>query len=606
MAVPRHAIPLSRLGAASFLLILVAAIIYGQMWQFEFLTWDDPMYVTGNRNVFTGLTLENIQWAFQTRYFGLWNPLTWVSLMADASFWGKNPGGFHMTSLALHASAAVALFLFLAFGTGAFWRSLVVALLFAVHPLQVESVAWISGRKDTLVALFSFLTLLFHCRWCQSQQRQYLVLTYLVAVCAGLSKPMAVSLPVMLVLSDIWPLQRFDFIKHPMRSLLQSCREKWPLFAAAAVLAIWTMIPAKNSGLHAMTAEQVLSLPDRLQVAGAAYGVFLWKMLWPVELSFFHPLTLPYPIYQYLAPLFLLLIAGGYAWRVRATQPFVIAGLAWYCLTLLPVSGIIQISAHRYAYADRYAYLPLVGIYIALIWLIPDIFRSKLSKLLILTGGLMVLAALSATAYWQAGHWRDSIALHQRAIDINPHNRLARLGLGFALMQKHRAPEAEAHFERVIDGFPPDTHGTQAKYALGNIHGLRGNMPAAVKAWEEANSMNAKYVYPSLQLGKFALQQGRLEDAVRYFEEADRREPDNVEILNNLGVTHARMGNLVLAKEVYQRAVRSDSSNRTARLNLARSLEKLGQTQEAIAAYTVMLRENPNDAEAIFRLQRLR
>ena len=319
-----------RLTGGALLLLLVVAMIYGQTWRFEFLSWDDPMYVTGNRNVFTGLTLENIQWAFQTRYFGLWNPLTWISLMADASLWGKNPGGYHITSLVLHAGAAIALFLFLASSTQDFWRSLAVALLFAAHPLQVESVAWVSERKDVLVALFCFLTLLFHTRWTQTQQKKYLALVYLAALCAGLSKPMAVSLPVMLVISDIWPLRRFDFAQQSLRSLLQSCREKWPLFLAAAALALGTLNPAKDSGLHGMTAEQTLSLIERLQVAGAAYGVYLWKMFWPVEQSFFHPLYLPYAFHQYATPPLLLALAAWLAWRTRATRPFILAGIAWY------------------------------------------------------------------------------------------------------------------------------------------------------------------------------------------------------------------------------------------------------------------------------------
>lgn len=577
-----------RLAGGAALLILVVSLIYGQSWKFEFLSWDDPMYVTGNRNVSTGLTPENLLWAFQTRHFGLWNPLTWISLMADATFWGKNPGGFHITNLLLHSVAATMLFLFLEAATGAFWRSLTVALMFAAHPLGTESVAWISGRKDVLMAGFYFATLYCHTRRSQSQRTLWTVLAYVCAICAGLSKPMAVSLPVALVIADIWPLKRFDFGQRFWHSLWFSMREKWPLFLCAAILASIHFVAPANSGLHAMTPEQTLTLPQRLQVAGATYGIFLWKMIWPEALSFFQPLYLPYSPWQYLASPILLLIFGLFAWYSRARAPFLLAGALWYSLTLFPVSGIFQISALAYAYADRYAYLPLVGIYCCLAWAFPDTVCKQLGRTALMLAGILLLTIVAKVSHWQASHWRDSIALHQRALDLDANNRMARLGLGFALMQKHQVAAAEKHFEQVLAGSPPDMQGAQAKFALGNIAGMRGDMDAAVKDWKEALAMNNQYVYPSLQLGRYALQQGRFDEAIRHFEEADRREPNDVEILNNLGVAHVRKGDLEGALVAYRRAVASDGGNRTARLNLARTLEKLGLQQESADQYNAL------------------
>lgn len=595
-----------RMFAAILLLVTVVLAIYAQTWRFEFLLWDDQMYVTGTPEVFTGLKAENLLWAFQTRYFGLWNPLTWISLMADASLWGPNPGGFHLTSVVIHAAAAVALFLFLAYATGAFWRPLVVSLLFAIHPLQVESVSWISGRKDVLLALFFFLTLLFHTLWAKTGKPAMLVLVYLTALMAGMSKPMAVTLPVAMVIADMWPLKRLGFPAAFWRPLGQSIAEKWPLFVAALILTAVHLWAPAQSGLQAVREHQVLDVVTRLQVAAAAYGTFLWKMLWPVEQSYFHPLFLPLPMAQYLVPPLLLGAVLHIGWHLRVSHPFVLAGLAWYCLVLFPVSGIVQISAHGYAYADRYGYLPLVGIYIVLLWVLPDSLAKKPGRIPLALVAASISIPLAMLAHWQAGHWKDSVSLYQRALEIEPRNRMAELGLGYALVRKGELDRARGHFQRVIQGHAPDIQSAQAQYGLGSIASMQGDTPGALEAWRLAATMDDTYIYPPLSLGKHALQSGQLQEAIGHFEEANRRSPSDVEVLNNLGVAYARLGHHEQALQAYRRAVESDGNNRIAKLNLARTYEKLGQRQAAIETYSSLLRHNPDDPVALSGLQRLR
>ncbi len=584
-------------------LLAAIALVFAQTWQFEFLSWDDPMYVTGNPQIMSGLSLDNLFWAFETRHFGLWTPLTWISHMTDVSIWGRNAGGHHLTSVVLHASAALLLYGFLYEATGAHWRSLLVSLLFAVHPLHVESVAWVSERKDVLVAVFFFATLLLYARWARSGRFGFLLLTYLAALLAGLSKPMAVSLPVVMILTDIWPLRRFDFSGRPWLSLRQSIVEKWPFIVAAALLAFFTLNEATGTNMQPVKPEELIRLADRLQIAGAAYGVYVWKMVWPIALSFYYPLDLPYPAWRYLAPPMLLTGLLILAWRHRQRSPFLLVGLAWYALTLLPVSGIIQIG--YYAYADRYSYLPLTGLFIGLVWLAPAWPRQGWQQTLAWCGSGLLVALLLAGTHWQTSHWRDSLSLYQRAVEIDPGNRMARLALGDTHAKRQQYSQAIPHLQAVVGQQTADTLSAMAQSLLGDIAYFQGRPADAINAWMMAANMDTLNFRPRLRLGTIALQEGRIDAAILYLTEADRLMPFHIDVLNNLGVAYVRHGDDRRALDAYQRAVTGNKLDRTARLNLARTYERLGDRQAALENYAAMLEYFPDDPAARNGLARL-
>ena len=273
---------------AGIVAVLVAAVlvVFAQTWEFDFLSWDDPMYVIGNPRVLYGLNPEGIRWAFETRHFGLWTPLTWLSHMADVSLWGTWPGGHHISNVILHLLNTLLLYGLLAVATTDKGRSALVSLLFAVHPLHVESVVWIAERKDVLCAFFYLLALVFHVLRFKTGKIYWTFLVYLAAVLAGLAKPMAVSLPLALILIEIWPLRRIEAGVSMLRSILVSAAEKWPLLLLAGALALATLSEAEGTDVRPASVDELFTLGQRLQIAGAAYGYYLWKFFWPVNLSF--------------------------------------------------------------------------------------------------------------------------------------------------------------------------------------------------------------------------------------------------------------------------------------------------------------------------------
>lgn len=595
---------------ASFLsgvlaLLGLVAFVFAQTCSFEFMTWDDQMYVTGNPTVLAGLSYDGVKWAFETRYSGLFTPLAWISHMADVSLWGKNAGGHHLTSVLIHSLSTVILFGLLFQTTGEAWRAFLVSALFAIHPLHVESVAWVAERKDVLVALFYLATLYCHAMWVGHGKNSWRIMTYLMAILAGLSKPMAVTLPVAMILIDFWPLKRFDFRHNPGRALFSAVKEKWAFFVGAIALAAHTLSFGQDPNLPPANFAW-LGLYDRLQIAGSAYGFYLWKTLWPSALSFFYPSRLPLPVWEYLLPPLVLLGALVLGWRYRTTFPVLLFGIAWYCITLLPVSGIVQIG--WYAYADRYSYLPLIGIFACLVWAIP--FHSfvtgrRLSPQISKAVVAVLLGAAAIAAYVQAGVWKDSRSLYTKAIESDPSNRLARLTLAHYLVSINDLPSAVEHIDILLERPNDDPVTAQALLLKGDVHNFQGQAESARSAWLAAAAVDRTYWRAHLRLGTFALERGNTAEAISRFRVADQMMRNNDEVLNNLGVAYARSGAFPAAQQAYSSAVRANPLNQTARINLARTHEILGAFPLANEQYAALLALNPRSVEALEGMARV-
>ena len=447
-------------------LTLVTLAVFWQVNRYDFINFDDNIYVTENSYIQSGITLGGFRWAFSTRYADLWNPLTWLSLMFDYQLHGLNAGGYHLTNLILHILSTLLLFWLFNRMTGAIWRSAFVAAFFALHPLHVESVAWIAERKDVLSAFFWMLTLCLYVYYTEKPViKRYLPVVFSF-VLALMSKPMVVTLPVIMILLDYWPLGRFqsretatnltkvmpvstnqsiqeikseegalnENIFAPHKPKLSETKiagiiplwqlwEKIPFFALSAVFSIITLYNPNQSD----TSLKVFSLGSRLANAPVSFMTYLEKTFVPNDMAAFYPFSDQLPAWQVFGTTFLIIVISA-AFIVMAKRlPYLFVGWLWYVITLLPVTGIIQISsAAPYSMADRYHYLPSIGIAVMLAWGIPFLIKHEDTRKKILFPAAIACFAILAVLTWQqCGYWKNSTELFNHALQVTKDNALA-------------------------------------------------------------------------------------------------------------------------------------------------------------------------------------
>jgi Flp pilus assembly protein TadD len=527
--------------------------VYARVATFEFINLDDPGYVSDNAQVLNGLTRDGAVWAFTTTRQANWHPLTWVSLQLDAELGGASPRVFHATNIALHAACVVLLFLLFARMTGCVWRSGLVAALFAVHPLHVESVAWISERKDVLSTAFGLLA----CHlWLTSLERPGAVRRGLaVAAYAAslLAKPMLVSLPILLLLFDVWPLKR----TASWRRLLL---EKAPLVALAAASCVATSLAQSRGGVMRTLTQYPLA--TRVANAAVAYVAYLRKAIWPADLAIYYPY--PYggvPAWQVAAAVLILAAVSAACFNARRRAPYLLVGWLWYLVTLVPVIGLVQVGSQ--AMADRYSYVPLIGPFVMVAFALPERGRRAVTA-----AALVVLAALTAMAVRQAGYWRDSVALFSRAVAVTKDNAVAEGSLARALFAQGRIEEAVKHCSEAVR-IAPDMGDAQA----------------------------------NLVRGLLAL--GRNEEAVARVREGLKLRPNDSRTHVNAGLISRMAGHDDAAFASFSEAVRLDPADQEAHLNLGAIFAGRGQRDMAVAEFETAVRLRPSDARAKQALARL-
>jgi tetratricopeptide (TPR) repeat protein len=573
--------------------LIVASLLVGTLalyWRvrhYPFINFDDGDYVVGNIHVQSGLTLDSVLWAFTTGARSNWHPLTWLSYQLDAQLFGINAGAMHLENVAIHAINAALLYGLLAGMTGRRPAAAWVAAMFAWHPLHVESVAWISERKDVLSTLFMFLCLLAYLRYVRRPAiANYLLVVVLMAL-GLMAKPMLVSLPCLMLLLDIWPLRRLWEQSVAPPTLWTRTRsgaivaEKLPLFALAAASAAVTY--AVQSSGHSVASQ--ISVPPGIRLANAivAYAQYLRMTVAPYGLAVFYPHPASYPggsIPQTQIVLCAILLALITTISIIAIRrlPWMLIGWLWYLGMLLPVIGLVQVG--RQAMADRYTYVPLVGIFVAMAWTTIWLakFRPRAGGAVAAVLALATLAGAVAVSWRQIGYWRDSQTLMTRAIQVVPNNYLAHASLGAALDERGLTQQAAAEYHAALAIKPDDA---LALYSLALQAQLRGDAQQAIELYERVISANPNYAIAYNNLGNLLVQQGQLPKAIGVYRAGIARNAEIPQLYHNLAAAQAQQGALDDAIENWKTAVSLNPRYADAEFRLGLALLTVGQESQA-------------------------
>ncbi len=593
---------------AAICVLLAAAVFscFSPALRNGFVGYDDPEYVTGNPHVRTGLTGPNVVWALTTAHSSNWHPLTWISHDLDCELFGLEPAGHHLTSLLLHVANTLLLFLWLNGATGSRAGAAWAALIFGLHPVHVESVAWVAERKDVLSTFFWMLTLLAYTAYARKPGVvRYCLMAALFA--AGLmSKPMVVTLPVVLLMLDWWPLGRKELWGR-------LAWEKLPLLALSALAsaaAVW----AQRQGASLAPIDR-LPLGLRLSNAALSYVRYLVKTVWPVDLAAFYPFPLRgIPPWEVASSLLLLAAASWLAFAARRRKPWLTVGWYWYVATLLPVIGIVQVGMQ--AMADRYLYVPMVGLLIALTWECGAI-RSRspvAARLLPLAAGL-VAAACAVLSWRQVQYWKDGMTLFEHALEVTRDNFTAHDNLGVELDRRGRFEEALAQYRETLRIKPGDLHGeenyAQANFAKGERLLNQGAYRDALTSFQEGLLYRPRNALAHTYTGLVLTQLGRLDEAAAEFRSAIELDPTLARAHLGWGVVLAQSGKDEDAGREFAAAVRSDPANVEARFDLGLVQASLGRNREALESFDAALRLKPDfgpahaaRAEALYALAR--
>jgi tetratricopeptide (TPR) repeat protein len=578
----------ARHSAYIYLFLLLATFAaYAQVFQYDFVNYDDPDYVTDNAHVRAGLTPEGVRWAFTAGDDANWLPFTRLSHMLDTQLFGLQSGYHHLTNVLLHALSTLLLFSVLRRTTGALWRSALVAFLFALHPLHVESVAWIAERKDVLSALFWFLTLWLYVRYVERPALGRYLLVLVSFALGAMSKPMIVTLPFVLLLLDVWPLRR----KPSGRLWL----EKVPLLVISIASSLVTYFVQQRGG--AVIPLDSLPITTRVSNALVSYVAYVWQTLWPARLAAFYPLA-DIPAWQVIAAALVLLVISFLAMRLLRSHPYFPVGWFWYLGTLVPVIGIVQVGTQ--SRADRYTYIPLVGIFILIAWGAADVAqRWPRAKPALISSCTLACAACFTLTLFQIRHWKDSQALFEHAIQVTSDNYVAYNGLGIAFRHQDRLEDARTNYEQAIRIRPqfPDAHTNLADVLL-----LQGHPEDAVPHLLFALSIKADFAEAHVNLGAALNKLGRHTESIAQYREALRLQPNDAVAHSGLGGSLADSGQTSEGLQEMFEAVRIKPEYADGQNSLGILLGTLGRTEDAIVHLMEAVRLQPGDSEAHYNL----
>jgi tetratricopeptide (TPR) repeat protein len=620
--------------AIGSVLTLVTLLCYWPVTAHPFVSFDDHRYIYENPHVKAGLTWAGVVWAFRTGYAGNWHPLTWISHMGDCQLYGLNPAGHHLTNLLFHLANTLLLFLLLQRMTGPLWRSACVAALFAWHPLHVESVAWASERKDVLSTFFFMLTLLAYAKYAEKSEggrknaegrmqnaessntqhaprntnhasrfthhvSRYYLLSLSFFALGLMSKPMVVTLPFVLLLLDFWPLQRLSFpptLQHSNTPTLRLFLEKLPFFALALAASVVTYLVQRTGG--AVSSLEALPLQSRIANALVVYVRYLSQTLWPAGLAVLYPYSRHLAVGSVVAAALLLAaLSSWFVLRARR-QPFLIVGWLWYLGTLVPTIGLVQVGSQ--SMADRYTYIPSIGLFLLIVWgldALSDCWPHK--HYWLAAAGTLALGGCLACTWGQLKCWQDSERLYRHAIAATTDNYIAYDGLGSALEASGKPEEALACYFEAVRLKPRYPEG---QYDLGTALMKKGRLEEAVRHLSAAVESNPAFAHAQINLGKALLEQGKLDEAADHLSRAVQLTPDDPEAHYNLGTLRVLQAKLDQAIASFSEALRLKPDYGDAHGNLGVALMRQGKLGEGATHLVAALRLNPNNPEARYNL----
>ena len=590
-------------------LIVVTLAAFWQVRNHEFVHLDDHEHITENRHLYQGMTLEGVVWAFSFTDVAYWHPMTWLSLMLDYELYGLSPSGYHLTNLLLHILSVLFLFLALRRMTGSIWQSGFVASLFALHPLNVESVAWAVERKNVLSSLFLMLTLWTYARYVERSTPGRYLLVLLVFALGLMSKPTLVTVPFILLLLDYWPLNRLQpvptgghFEQPPTNSLLSSGRkslafrlilEKVPFFVLATIAILLTVLSSQH--LEALVATTSVPLSLRIGNGLISYVSYIGKMVWPSNLAVFYPPPETIPWWQVAAAILFLIILSLLVLRTLKTRPYLAVGWLWYLVTLVPSIGLVQAGLWP-AMADRFAYVPLIGLFVMVAWGVPELLaKYRYQRIVLAASATILLASFTVVTMLQVRHWQNSFTLFQQTVKVTANNYVAHDSLGNALAQKGMLEKAIGHYQEALRINPNlvNTHNN-----LGVALLKRGEINRAIAQYYQALRLKSDSAETHNNLGVALFNLGQLDKAIGHYLTAIKLDPNFGKAHNNLGNALARKGKLDEAISQYSRALELKTDYPEAHNNLGVALAQQGKMDEAIVQFDQALRLKPDYAQA--------
>jgi len=507
-------------------MIVITLAVYWQVGNHQFLNFDDDAYVTNNYHVVRGITGKNIIWAFTSTETCNWHPITWLSHLIDVEFYGMSPRGHHLTSVVIHTISAQLLFILLFRLTGTIWQSSFVATLFALHPLHVESVAWVAERKDVLSALFWFLTLILYSEYVAKKKTRLYILSLISFMLGLMSKPMLVTLPIVMLLIDFWPLDRYRHEKRqgvskPLNKAMSLVIEKIPFFLCSLLSGIVTIYAQGKGG--AISALTSVPLQLRGENALIAYTKYIGKTIWPQDLAVLYPFAFFVPHWQAIGSLLILLLLSATAILSARNHPYFMVGWFWFLITLVPVIGLLQVGGQ--SMADRYSYIPVIGLFIMTAWGVPELAKKLPHRdwILALLAGAVIIASTVLT-WLQLGYWHDNTALYRHTLKVTTGNYLIYSNMGLA-------------------------------------HQAEGDLDAAINEYQEAIRINPNFKKTHYYLEVALQAKVELDAVIQFYREILRINPNNAGAHKNLGVALASKGDLDTAIQEYREAIRISPNN---------------------------------------------
>lgn len=586
----RAAAPVAGIATAWWVSLALAAltsVAFASVWRHEFVSFDDPQYVSENHVVRAGLTWQGLRWALTTGEAGNWHPLTWMSHMLDVQLFGVEAGPHHAVNLALHIANALLLFGVLRRMTGALWRSAFVAALFALHPAHVESVAWISERKDVLSTLFALSAIWAYVEYVRERRWIWYALVIVGLALGLMSKPMVVTLPCVLLLLDYWPLRR------PLERRL--ILEKLPLLALVAASSVATFIAQRRGG--AVSGLTALPLASRVGNALVAYLRYIETMLWPAHLTVLYPYSTDFGWRLVASSILLAVVTLLVATRGRRHR-YLLVGWLWYLGTLVPVIGLVQVGIQ--SMADRYTYLPFIGLFVIVAWGIPDLARRyRFGRILLPAAAGVVMVAFAVLTHIQVQYWRDSLTLWRHADRTTPGDAHVETALGSVLAERGEVAEASSLYE---DALRREPSFAEAHNKLGVLLADHGRISEAIPHYEAALRLKPALAEAHYNLANAHAAAKDTRQAIEEYQEALRLRPTDARTHNGLGSALDDAGRLDEATAEYQVALRLDPTLVDAHINLGAARAKQGRADDALREFLEAIRLDPGQADAHYNV----